>query len=145
MIDINYVLLEEDGCKGIAPIRMTDDASCYDLSLPKDVWLPPHRIATIPLLIAFDVLTPGYDIELFPRSSLQTKYGVLSSTSIIDSDYKRTIHAILFNTGCEVLKLLQGMRIVQFKVVLKHDISLVEVEHIKDTGRGGLGSTDDKR
>lgn len=144
MIDINYVLLEEDGCKGIAPMRMTNDASCYDLSLPKDVWLHPHRITTVPLLIAFDIVSPGYDIELFPRSSLQTKHNIISSTSIIDSDYKRGVHAILANISNDPVRLLKGTRVVQFKIKKKYDMHLLEVDHIEDTGRGGLGSTDDK-
>lgn len=144
MVYIKYVLLESNGCRGIKPKKMTDNASCYDLSLPEDVWVYPYAVKTVPLLIAFDIVSPGYDIELFPRSSLQTKYNIISSTSIIDSDYKRGIHAILFNVSNEAIKLLKGTRIMQFKVKMKYDMHLLEVDHVEDTGRGGLGSTDDK-
>lgn len=144
MVYVKYALLESNGRKGIEPKKMTDNASCYDLSLPEDVWLQPHVVKTVPLLIAFDIMSPDYDIELFPRSSLQTKHNVISSTSIIDSDYKRGIHAILFNASDEAICLLKGTRIMQFKIKRKYDMHLLEVDYIEDTGRGGLGSTDDK-
>ncbi|HPG65117.1 MAG TPA: hypothetical protein PLE82_07250 [Saccharofermentans sp.] len=144
MVTVKYVLLESDGCKGIEPKKMTDNASCYDLSLPEDVWVYPHHVRTVPLLIAFDIVSPGYDIELFPRSSLQTKHNIISSTSIIDSDYKRGIHAILANVSNDPVRLLKGTRVVQFKIKKKYDMHLLEVDHIEDIGRGGLGSTDDK-
>lgn len=140
---IKYMLLEDEGIKGLAPKKMTEGSSCYDLYLPKSVWLQPQRVMTIPLLIAFDV-HQDYDIELFPRSSLQTKYGVISSTSIIDSDYKKGIHAILYNTTKTTVKLLGNTRVMQFKLKKKYSSVLEEVDSIKDTGRGGLGSTDEQ-
>ena len=141
---LQYTLLtDSNGFKGIAPQQMTKGSVCFDLALPHTVPIFPGQIVTVPLLIAFDIPEPYY-IEVYPRSSLQTKYGIISSTSIIDTDYKKTIHAILYNTVSQKVFLQEGQRVMQFVIKKKEDVYLEQVDYIKDTDRGGLGSTNDK-
>lgn len=142
-MQLKYKLLKTDEAVGIAPKKMTEDSVCYDLYTPIDIVLHPNRISVTSLLISFDI-PKGYYIEIYPRSSLQVKYDIISSTSIIDTDYKKEVHAILFNSSTEKRFLKAGSRILQFMLKNKIDTNLIEVNEIKDTGRGGLGSTNDK-
>jgi dUTP pyrophosphatase len=140
-VKLKYQLLSDDkGNRGIMPTKGTEESVCYDLFLPVDVDLSSGRVRTVPLLIAFDI-PQGFYIEVFPRSSLQTNHGVISSTSIIDTDYKKGIHAILNNANKGDCWLKKGMKVMQFMLKKKEDCQLIEVEQIDDTGRGGLGST----
>jgi deoxyuridine 5'-triphosphate nucleotidohydrolase len=142
MIHIKFVqLTDEDSYKGYYPRQMTEGSACYDLYVPREVQIHPGQVKAIPLLIAFDIPEPYY-IEVFPRSSLQTKQGIISSTSIIDTDYKKGIHAIVYNSTSMKQILNKGQRIMQFLVRKKEDLELHLVSKIEDTGRGGLGSTD---
>jgi deoxyuridine 5'-triphosphate nucleotidohydrolase len=144
MPSLIYKLLEDnDGNCGIKPVKTTPGSVCYDLAVPKEIHLRPKVITAIDLLIAFDIGEPYY-LEFFPRSSLQTKYGILSSTSIIDTDYTKTCHAILYNTGNMKQVLKKGQRIIQMCINIKQlDFVLVEVDEILQTSRGSLGSTGD--
>jgi len=139
---LEYQLLEDgNGFKGIAPRKMTKGSVGYDLYLPRTTPIFPGTIVAVSLLIAFDVPEPYY-LEIFPRSSLQTKYAVSAATAIIDTDYKKSIHAILHNTSGEKVTLKEGMRILQFVVKKKEDVEIRESVVFDTTGRGGLGSTD---
>ena len=141
---LHYCLLNDGiGHKGIAPTKATEGSVCYDLALPQEIYIYPGEIKCVPLLISFDI-TEGYYIEVFPRSSLQTKYGVISSTSIIDTDYKLGIHAIMYNTREKNVHFNKGDRVLQFIVKEKQWVELYEIQSIKNiTVRGGLGSTGD--
>jgi len=138
---LEYVLLEDNnGIKGIAPFKATEGSACYDLACPKVVPIFPHSTVVIPLLISFNI-SEGYYIQMYPRSSLHAKYGILSNTGIIDTDYKKTVHAVLYNSNSEKMFVQKGERIMQFTIMKKEDFTLTEVDYIQDSNRGGLGST----
>ncbi len=140
MPTVKYELLSEKGLRGVAPVKSTDGSAGYDLALPDRVVIFPGARVCVPLLIAFDVPEPYY-LEVFPRSSTAVRAGVVCPTSIIDTDYKRSVHAILFNTSTEKVYIAAGTRVMQFIVKEKIPVDLVEVSSIPDSGRGGLGST----
>lgn len=140
-MNLMYSLLtDEQGNRGVAPMRMTDGSVGYDLTLPTRVVLFPGARCCVSLLIAFEVQEPYY-IEMGPRSSLLVKRGIHSPVSYIDTDYKASTHAILINLSDEKQFIEAGTRILQIIVREKVPSHLVEVSGIVDTGRGGMGST----
>lgn len=140
---LKYKLLtDEEGHRGVAPKVMTPGSACFDLALPTDIEIPRNRVVTVPLLVAFDLPETHY-IAMYPRSSMLVKHGVHNPASIVDSDYKGGIHAILHNTNLELDKAFRaGDRVVQALVLSKLETTFKEVDIIEDSGRGGLGSTD---
>jgi deoxyuridine 5'-triphosphate nucleotidohydrolase len=121
------ILTDEDGYTGWAPYRGSTEAAGVDLYLPKDTIILGHDCATIPLLIAFDIPV-DWCLYLQPRSSTFTKHRLLSTTGVIDSDYKGTVHAQLFNMSRNDVLLKRGMRLVQVQLFQKQRIQFEETE-----------------
>jgi dUTP pyrophosphatase len=132
------------GHVGFEPYIATPDAACADLKLPFDLQIYGNVYSTVPLLIAFDIPI-DWCLYLQPRSSLFTKYGLLSTTGIVDSDYKGTVHAQLYNMSQMPVTLRRGQRIVQVQLFQKQRIQFEKVELIRenDLRPTGIGSTGD--
>ena len=121
---LKYQLLtDKQGHHGFAPMIMTDNAACADLVMPHDIAIPPHSYITVPLLIVFDIPV-DWCLYLQPRSSTFTKHGLLSTTGIIDSDYKGTVHAQLFNMNNFEKTIGGGTRLVQIQLLQKQRLQL---------------------
>lgn len=101
---------------GTMPCYMTRHAACADMFLPRDVTVPPHVTVKVPLNVSFD-MSRGQHIEMFPRSSLLVKRGLMSPVSIIDTDYKGNVHVVLHNLTDSPVELKAGERVCQIKVV----------------------------
>lgn len=81
--------------------------------------------------------------QIAPRSGLAAKHGVMTMAGVIDSSFRGTVKAILYNSGKEPVTISTGDRIAQLIIL---PISLAEfspVESLPDTARGeaGFGST----
>lgn len=142
MIFLKYKL-EAHSCYdviGIAPYEATPHSAGIDLSLPYEVAFEHKEICSIDLLISFDLAINQY-LLMYPRSSLLIKHGLMSPTSVIDSDYKKSVHFIAYNVSNKKVTLPKGARVVQIIPMYKEVINYQEVKDINDTGRGGLGST----
>jgi deoxyuridine 5'-triphosphate nucleotidohydrolase len=140
---LKYLLLEEGDHKGKAPLIATEESACADLALPHDVYIPAHERITIPLLIAFDIPV-DWCLYLQPRSSTFTKIGLLSTTGVVDSDYKDSVHAQLYNMSDYPVHLVEGQRVVQVQLFQKQRIQFEEVNaftNIKGPLHIGFGST----
>lgn len=135
MLTIKYKLLHS----GIAPIVATSGAAAADLAISADITIGAHDFSYIPLEIAFDIPEHAY-ITIYARSSLLA-LGLLAPVSIIDSDYKRGIHAQVYNYTDNDITLERGQRVLQMIPSYREPIDYVLVNEIEDTGRGGLGST----
>jgi dUTP pyrophosphatase len=135
------ILTDEDGAHGYPPLLGSADAAGADLFLPKDVKIPIGGWATIPLLIAFDIPV-DWCLYLQPRSSTFTKHGILSTTGVIDSDYKGTVHAQLYNMNDYAVNLVEGQRLVQVQLFQKQRIQFEEVQSLSVSARlSRIGST----
>ena len=84
-----------------------------------------------------DFMSTHY-VALEPRSSIRAK-GILSSTGIIDLDYKEEIAIILTNTSESHFRVLKGNRIAQC-MLLQHSTSLFGIESTTER-TSGFGST----
>lgn len=81
--------------------------------------------------------------DIRPRSGLALKHGitVLNSPATIDNSYRKEIGVILYNAGHEPFSLTKGMKIAQMLIRPLYPSSFEIVKELKDTGRGGYGST----
>lgn len=130
---------DEHGYIGKIPVYKTKEAACADMSLPHAVNLNPGEVVKIDLLVGFEIPN-GRKLVMYPRSSLLFKYGILSPTSIIDSDYSgQHVHFIAINLGKEPVVLDRDTRVVQVECVPCEQVADWERENSERTG--GFGST----
>jgi len=81
--------------------------------------------------------------DIRPRSGLALKQGltVLNTPGTIDNSYRKEIGVILYNAGHETYTINKGDKIAQMLIRPLYPSKMEIVENIKDTGRGGYGST----
>ncbi len=81
--------------------------------------------------------------DIRPRSGLALKHGItiLNSPATIDNSYRKEIGVILYNAGHEPYTIKKGDKIAQMLIRPLYPSSFEIVKDLKDTGRGGYGST----
>lgn len=90
-------------------------------------------------------LTPGWEVQIRPRSGLAWKNGitVLNSPGTIDAGYRDEIGVIMINHGNTSFTINYGDRIAQMVFSRIYRISMEPVDKLDDTNRGlgGFGSS----
>ena len=87
-------------------------------------------------------MPPGYFGQIYGRSGLAAKRGLLSVAGTIDSDYRDEISVVLFNTSGEDQSIYRGNRIAQIVFHQHQIISWDITDELDETDRhGGFGST----
>ena len=126
------------------PAYATAGAAGMDVVSAEDVTLAPgarHAVAT-GLAMA---ISPGFEIQVRPRSGLALKHGISvpNSPGTIDSDYRGELKIILINHGSEAFEIRRGDRVAQLVLAPVVLAGWVEVDELDDTARGagGFGST----
>ena len=130
--------------RDIKPIKQIKQGDWIDLVAAKSFALRKGDFVNIPLGVAME-LPAGYEALVAPRSSTARHLGILMSNSIgiIDESYKGDGDEWHF--PCYALRetyIRKNERICQFRII-EHQpqIKLVEVDHLGNEDRGGLGST----
>lgn len=129
----------EDGDCGIMPVYKTEGAACADVALPHDVAICPGERVKVNLQIAFDI-PKGWQIKMYPRSSLLIKYGLIQPTSIIDSDYHGDVHVPMYNPTNETIILRKGDRVAQIEPQKVYDCKSWEHQY-EERNQQGFGGT----
>jgi dUTP pyrophosphatase len=126
------------------PRYQTAEAAGMDLVSNEDVDLKPMQRHAVSTGLCLEI-PPGYEGQVRPRSGLALKAGLtcLNSPGTIDSDYRGEVKVILVNLSTELAKIRRGDRIAQLVIAPVSRATLVEVESLSDTerGGGGFGST----
>jgi dUTP pyrophosphatase len=90
-------------------------------------------------------LPEGYEAHVVPRSSTFKKWGILQTNGIgiIDESYCGEGDVWKFPAlAMRSTTIFKGDRICQFRIMPKmSEVNFVEVDHMEDEDRGGLGST----
>lgn len=134
---------DEHGYTGKMPVYKTKEAACADVALPHAVNINPGEVVKIDLLIGFDI-PAGKKIVMYPRSSLLTKYKILSPTSIIDSDYRgKHVHWPAINLGSEPVILDIDTRVAQIELLPTEQVTDWAMERTERVG--GFGSTGESK
>ena len=130
--------------RDIKPIKQIKNGDWIDLVAAKSFALRKGDFVNIPLGVAME-LPAGYEALVAPRSSTARHLGILMSNSIgvIDESYKGDNDEWHF--PCYALRetyIRKNERICQFRII-EHQpqIKLLEVDHLGNEDRGGLGST----
>lgn len=124
------------------PKRANSTDAGADLHAVENYVLHPGERIMIETGISL-AIPEGYYGQIAPRSGLAAKHGVMTMAGVIDSSFRGTVKAILYNSGKEPVTISTGDRIAQLIIL---PISLAEfspVESLPDTARGeaGFGST----
>lgn len=127
------------------PQYQTSGAVAFDLYSREDLTIAPKTIALIPtnLIIA---TPPGYMLTVVTRSSTPKKKGLLvpHGIGIIDQDYhgeKDEIMLQVYNFTDQEAAIARGERVGQAAFVRVDRGEWEETDEMKETSRGGFGST----
>lgn len=94
----------------------------------------------VPTGIAVEIPS-GFEGQVRPRSGRALREGLtlLNTPGTIDSDYRGEIQVIMINLGHEPVTIERGDRIAQLVIAPVARASLVRVDSLTDTHRGGGG------
>ena len=126
------------------PTYATEGAAGMDVRTIEDVLLQPmdRKLVRTGIHMA---IPPGFEIQVRPRSGLALKHGIslVNSPGTIDSDYRGELGIIMINLGAEPVSLNKGDHIAQLVLAPVVKASVVVVEQLDETerGGGGFGST----
>lgn len=130
--------------KDILPIETRDVGDWIDLRAAEDVYMAKGDEKMIPLGVAME-LPKGYEALVAPRSSTFKKYHIMlaNSIGIIDESYKGDNDEWHFPAyAVRDTFIEKNERICQFRII-EHQpkVGFVQVLHLGNPNRGGLGST----
>lgn len=132
--------------KGELPRYETIHASGMDVraALEEVMTIAPGARAMIPTGIAMEI-SPGFEIQVRPRSGLAAKQGVtvLNTPGTVDADYRGEVKIIVINLGDTPVEVRDQDRIAQFVLcpVVQAEIEVVSELGSTERGAGGFGST----
>jgi dUTP pyrophosphatase len=130
--------------RNIQKIERFNVGDWIDLRAAEDVMIDSGQFKLIPLGVAME-LPQGYEALVAPRSSTFKKLGIIlaNSIGIIDESYKGDGDEWHFPAyAVKDTFIHKNERICQFRII-KHQpmIRLMEVDHLGNEDRGGIGST----
>lgn len=130
--------------RGVQKIERFNVGDWIDLRAAEDISLKAGEFKLIPLGVAME-LPSGYEALVAPRSSTFKKMHILlaNSIGIIDESYKGDNDEWHFPAyAVKDTNIRKNERICQFRIIQHQPlIHLLEVEHLGNADRGGLGST----
>lgn len=114
--------------------------------------LPPMGRINIPSGIYCKMEEPGRALIAANKSGIASKKGLIFGAQVIDYEYQGEIHINVINTSNKVVRVHEGMKLLQFIEMPIFTSSIEEVEGFSElypqgeTSRadGGFGSTDQK-
>lgn len=127
------------------PEYHTTGAVAFDFYSRVDANLDPNEIKLLPSNFIIEV-PEGHALIIAARSSTYKKgLRLTNSIGVIDQDYhgpNDEIHLAIYNYTNETLSIPKGERIAQGLIIPVSKANWEEVDVIKETSRGGFGSTD---
>lgn len=135
------------------PKFSTSGSACLDLFCREDTLVhsvhhPPvghNPVAMIPLNIKIQSLVPYLFSQLFCRSSLPVKKGLIvaNSVGIIDNDFNDEVKLLVFNLSDDVVTIKRGEKIAQLLFTIPIIAGSHGFEEHVEFGR--VSTTDDHR
>lgn len=126
------------------PRYQSAEAAGMDLVAAEDLELKPMQRHAVSTGLSLEI-PEGFEGQVRPRSGLALKAGLtcLNSPGTIDSDYRGEVKVLLINLSTELAKIRRGDRIAQLVIAPVSRATLIEVENLQGSqrGGGGFGST----
>ena len=130
--------------RGVQKIERFNVGDWIDLRAAEDIEMKAGEFKLIPLGVAME-LPEGYEALVAPRSSTFKKLGILMANSIgiVDESYKGDGDEWHFPAyAVKDTFIRKNERICQFRIIQHQPlIHLLEVDHLGNADRGGIGST----
>ena len=130
--------------KEIDKIEKIPNGDWCDLRAAETVEMKTGEYRLIKLGIGM-ILPEGYEAHVVPRSSTFKNFGIIQTNhmGVIDESYCGDNDQWRFPAyALRDAVINKNDRICQFRIAKKQpEFELIEVEHLKDTDRGGFGST----
>ncbi len=127
----------------VMPTYGTEHSACVDLYVVEDITFRPGELKWVHSGLAVEI-PMGYYIEVFNRSSMAGKKQlIITSSRVIDSDYRGEIFAPIKNIGVTMQLIRKGDRFAQMMIKKVIKMNFIEVDELNETdrGAGGFGST----
>ena len=130
----------------LLPTYESPGAAGMDIAaaITADIVIAPGARHAVPSGLAIAV-PAGHEAQIRPRSGLALRHGVTvaNAPGTIDSDYRGEVKVILINLGEASFTVSRGMRIAQMVVapVIQASLLLVDTLDSTERGGGGFGST----
>ena len=130
--------------KEIDKIKKIPNGDWCDLRAAETVEMKAGEYRLIKLGIGM-ILPEGYEAHVVPRSSTFKNFGIIQTNhmGVIDESYCGDNDQWRFPAyALRDTVINKNDRICQFRIAKKQpEFELIDVEHLKDTDRGGFGST----
>jgi len=130
--------------KDIDKIEKFSYGDLIDLRAAETVEMKAGEYKLIPLGVGM-ILPKGYKANVYPRSSTYKNFGIILANSVgqIDNSYSGDNDQWCFPAiALKDTVIHKNDRICQFEIQkIQPDIKFVEVEHLNDISRGGIGSS----
>jgi dUTP pyrophosphatase len=124
------------------PRYQSEGAAGMDLFADVEQTLTVGRLerCAVPTGIAVEIPS-GFEGQVRPRSGRALREGLtlVNTPGTIDSDYRGEIQVIVVNLGRDPVRIESGDRIAQLVIAPVARATVVEVEELSDTPRGGGG------
>ena len=127
------------------PKYHTSESAGFDIASSADITIPAGQVVKIPtgLVIA---APKGHFLLIAARSSLPLKKGLnmANGIGVVDPDYagpSDEIHIIVHNFTAKDVEVKKGERLAQGIFLPVEQAVWEEVDSLRETDRGGMGST----
>jgi len=127
------------------PLYHTKESAGFDIAASKDTIIRPGEVAKIPTGLVIEA-PKGHFLLIAARSSLPLKKGLAMANGIgvVDPDYagpNDEVHIIVHNFTSQPVEVKKGERLAQGIFMPVEQAQWEEVEQLRDSDRGGIGST----
>jgi dUTP pyrophosphatase len=130
--------------KTLTKINKINVGDWYDLRCAQYTELEKGKHKLIPLGVCME-LPSGFEAHIVPRSSTFKNFGIIQTNhmGVVDESYNGDNDQWFFSAYALRDTVIQfDDRICQFRIMEKQpEIEFIEVELMKNTDRGGFGST----
>lgn len=129
----------------VLPKYGTEESAGFDIAANADVIVPPGGVVKIPTGLVIES-PKGHFLLIAARSSLPTKKGLAMANGIgvVDPDYagpNDEVHIIVHNFTENPVEVKKGERLAQGIFLPVDQAEWEEVTQIRESDRGGIGST----
>lgn len=129
------------------PVHKTPGSVAIDLYSRLEVTIEPHQIGYIPMNVALEI-PDNYFVMMVARSSTH-KMGIMSANGagIFDRDFcgdNDEYSFIVYNYTDQPVTVEKGTRACQLLLIKCENFEINEVDQMKNSDRGGIGTTGNK-
>ena len=133
---LKFRLLTEDA---IAPTRKHSGDAGLDVYSNENIIIEPGDQTVVRTGVALADAPNNVVIQVWPKSGLDTQYGITTGAGVIDRGYRGEIYILIRNLGKKRYIIRKGNQIAQLLVVVIERPLVVVADRGTGTERGATG------